>query len=147
MSVVPVEKTKKKIMHIFSYINFRFEATGRLFWDKPPNFDQMTRTTPQMAPPLQTFAPHRREGVYPLTYDLMCNRPTYTADLQWNRVRNLEHSCTQAETLSIDHRCSCFYNRRQNNHGSIGVLSKNIHDRTTSLSYRTNTNEKQVPKL
>ncbi|GBM45117.1 hypothetical protein AVEN_233478-1 [Araneus ventricosus] len=26
----------------------------------------MTRTTPELAPPLQTFAPHQREGIWPL---------------------------------------------------------------------------------
>ncbi|GBL87125.1 hypothetical protein AVEN_218808-1 [Araneus ventricosus] len=36
---------------------------------------QMTRTTPELAPPLQTSAPHQREDVWPTTYDLACNRP------------------------------------------------------------------------
>ncbi|GBM52588.1 hypothetical protein AVEN_84078-1 [Araneus ventricosus] len=35
----------------------------------------MTRTTPELLPPLQTFAPHQREYVWPPTYDLACNRP------------------------------------------------------------------------
>ncbi|GBM77346.1 hypothetical protein AVEN_95554-1, partial [Araneus ventricosus] len=32
-------------------------------------------------PLYQTSAPHRQEDVWPSTYDLTCNRPTYTADL------------------------------------------------------------------
>ncbi|GBM37400.1 hypothetical protein AVEN_28350-1 [Araneus ventricosus] len=34
----------------------------------------MTRTTPELAPPLQTSAPHQREDIWLHTYDLMCNR-------------------------------------------------------------------------
>ncbi|GBN01498.1 hypothetical protein AVEN_20697-1 [Araneus ventricosus] len=32
----------------------------------------MKRTTPELAPPLQTSAPHQREDVWPPTYDLTC---------------------------------------------------------------------------
>ncbi|GBM80762.1 hypothetical protein AVEN_10628-1 [Araneus ventricosus] len=39
------------------------------------NLGQMTRTTPELATPLQTSAPHKREDVCPSTYDLSCNRP------------------------------------------------------------------------
>ncbi|GBN12333.1 hypothetical protein AVEN_241526-1 [Araneus ventricosus] len=35
----------------------------------------MTRTTPELAPPLQTSAPLRREDIWSLPYDLACNRP------------------------------------------------------------------------
>ncbi|GBM80870.1 hypothetical protein AVEN_89755-1 [Araneus ventricosus] len=35
----------------------------------------MTRTPPELAPPLQTSAPHQREDVSPPTYNLACNRP------------------------------------------------------------------------
>ncbi|GBM36796.1 hypothetical protein AVEN_248747-1 [Araneus ventricosus] len=35
----------------------------------------MTRTTPELLPPLQASAPHQRENVWFLTYDLACNRP------------------------------------------------------------------------
>ncbi|GBL91069.1 hypothetical protein AVEN_184445-1 [Araneus ventricosus] len=35
----------------------------------------MTRTTPKLAPPLQTSASHQREVVWPLAYDLACSRP------------------------------------------------------------------------
>ncbi|GBM76040.1 hypothetical protein AVEN_53913-1 [Araneus ventricosus] len=37
-------------------------------------------------------APHRQEDVWPPTYDLACNNPTYTEVLQWNQVSNLEPS-------------------------------------------------------
>ncbi|GBM92909.1 hypothetical protein AVEN_236722-1 [Araneus ventricosus] len=50
----------------------------------------MKRTTPELGPPLQTSVPHQQEGVWPMTSDLTCTRPTYTADLKWNRVSNLE---------------------------------------------------------
>ncbi|GBM19446.1 hypothetical protein AVEN_259353-1 [Araneus ventricosus] len=89
----------------------------------------MTRTSPELAPALQTFAPHQRtlsrpslqtlnpmgksvdvvwapqqrEDVCPAAYDLIRNRPTYTADLQWNRVSNLEFSDPEAETLPLGH--------------------------------------------
>ncbi|GBN36892.1 hypothetical protein AVEN_176902-1 [Araneus ventricosus] len=64
----------------------------------------MTRTTPQLARPLQTSAPHQWEDVWPLTYDLTGKRPTYTAILQWNQVSNLEPSGSEAETLQLGHR-------------------------------------------
>ncbi|GBM46881.1 hypothetical protein AVEN_10724-1 [Araneus ventricosus] len=34
----------------------------------------MTRTTPELAPSLQTSVPHQRKDVCPPTYDLTCNR-------------------------------------------------------------------------
>ncbi|GBN54272.1 hypothetical protein AVEN_128646-1 [Araneus ventricosus] len=34
----------------------------------------MTKTTPELAPPLQTSSPQQGEGLWPATYDLMCNR-------------------------------------------------------------------------
>ncbi|GBL67765.1 hypothetical protein AVEN_69387-1 [Araneus ventricosus] len=52
----------------------------------------MTRPTPELAPPLQASAPHQREDFWPPTFDLTRSRPTYTADLQWNLVSNLESS-------------------------------------------------------
>ncbi|GBL75238.1 hypothetical protein AVEN_194470-1 [Araneus ventricosus] len=36
---------------------------------------QATSTEPELAPLLQTSAPHQRKDVRPLTYDLTCNRP------------------------------------------------------------------------
>ncbi|GBL72273.1 hypothetical protein AVEN_115235-1 [Araneus ventricosus] len=61
----------------------------------------MTRTTPELEPPLQTSAPVQREDVPLLTYDLQ--QAQYTMDLQWNRVSNLECSDPEAETLALDH--------------------------------------------
>ncbi|GBO01060.1 hypothetical protein AVEN_98152-1, partial [Araneus ventricosus] len=49
----------------------------------------MTRTTPELAPPLQT--PNVQQA-------------PYTADLQWNRVSDLEPSGPKAETLPLGHR-------------------------------------------
>ncbi|GBO21395.1 hypothetical protein AVEN_19592-1 [Araneus ventricosus] len=39
------------------------------------NCSQMTRTTPELAPPLQTFEQHQQEDVWPPIYDLECNGP------------------------------------------------------------------------
>ncbi|GBM02856.1 hypothetical protein AVEN_52033-1 [Araneus ventricosus] len=38
-------------------------------------------------------------------YDLTCKRPTYTEDLQWNRVSNLQPSGFKTETLPLGLRC------------------------------------------
>ncbi|GBO34821.1 hypothetical protein AVEN_205819-1 [Araneus ventricosus] len=50
----------------------------------------MTRTTPELAPPLQTSAPHQREDVWLHTYDLMRNRSITRRIFYWNRVSNME---------------------------------------------------------
>ncbi|GBM26748.1 Cytochrome P450 3A13 [Araneus ventricosus] len=44
----------------------------------------MTRTTHELASPLQSTTPYQREDVLPC--DLECNSPAYTASLQWNLV-------------------------------------------------------------
>ncbi|GBN56776.1 hypothetical protein AVEN_58555-1 [Araneus ventricosus] len=62
----------------------------------------MMRTIPELA---FRFPRHTRRRTYP-TYDLTCNRPTYTADLKWDRVSNVEPSLSEAETLPIDNRCN-----------------------------------------
>ncbi|GBN00189.1 hypothetical protein AVEN_157429-1 [Araneus ventricosus] len=56
------------IMFSLVMLTSRFEATRELFWDGPRNFNhgQMKRTTPDLAPSLQTPASHQREGVCPL---------------------------------------------------------------------------------
>ncbi|GBM35891.1 hypothetical protein AVEN_125877-1 [Araneus ventricosus] len=36
---------------------------------------QMTKTSPGLTRPLQASAPHQRDDVWPLTYDLARNRP------------------------------------------------------------------------
>ncbi|GBO02250.1 hypothetical protein AVEN_89404-1 [Araneus ventricosus] len=64
----------------------------------------MTTATFELAPPLQTSAPHQREDVWSPTYDLTCNKPKHMADLQWNRVSNMEPSGPEAETLPLGHR-------------------------------------------
>ncbi|GBN75578.1 hypothetical protein AVEN_162114-1 [Araneus ventricosus] len=64
----------------------------------------MTRTTPELAPPIQISAPHQKEALWPRTYDLTFNRPTYTAGLQWNRFSNLKPSSLEGETLPLNHR-------------------------------------------
>ncbi|GBM24716.1 hypothetical protein AVEN_254935-1 [Araneus ventricosus] len=44
---------------------------------------------------------HQREDDWFPTYDLTCNRPRCAADLQWNRISNLEPSSPDAETLPL----------------------------------------------
>ncbi|GBO15269.1 hypothetical protein AVEN_273561-1 [Araneus ventricosus] len=56
----------------------------------------MTRTTPELAPLQTSTTPHQREDALTTTQDLACKVP-YTADLQWNRVPNLEPSGPKAE--------------------------------------------------
>ncbi|GBL92473.1 hypothetical protein AVEN_174744-1 [Araneus ventricosus] len=50
----------------------------------------MTRTIPELAPPVHISAPHQREDVWPPTSDLTYDRPTYMADFQWNRISSLK---------------------------------------------------------
>ncbi|GBO10868.1 hypothetical protein AVEN_4186-1 [Araneus ventricosus] len=64
----------------------------------------MTRTTPELAPLIQISAPHQKEALWPCTYDLTFNRPTYTAGLQWNRFSNLKPSSLEGETSPLSHR-------------------------------------------
>ncbi|GBO32231.1 hypothetical protein AVEN_222509-1, partial [Araneus ventricosus] len=44
------------------------------------NRSQITRTAPELAPPLQVSAPHQRDGVWLTTSELACTRPTYTVE-------------------------------------------------------------------
>ncbi|GBO30935.1 hypothetical protein AVEN_62394-1 [Araneus ventricosus] len=60
----------------------------------------MTRTTPNLAPPSPNFHATPTGGRLTTTCDLTCNRP---ADLQWNRVSNMEPSGPTAETLPLGH--------------------------------------------
>ncbi|GBM01647.1 hypothetical protein AVEN_271911-1 [Araneus ventricosus] len=61
-----------------------------LFGDGPRTCDQMTKTTPERAPPFFKLPHHTSGKIWSPTYDLTCKRPKYTADLQWNRVSNVE---------------------------------------------------------
>ncbi|GBM08283.1 hypothetical protein AVEN_101418-1 [Araneus ventricosus] len=68
------------------------------------NYDQMTRTTPDLAPPLQTSARHQREDVWPPQLSFSVQQAPYTTDLQWNRVWYLRPSGPEVETLPQGHR-------------------------------------------
>ncbi|GBO39377.1 hypothetical protein AVEN_43203-1 [Araneus ventricosus] len=70
----------------------------------------MTRTTPELAPPLQASVPHQRKDVSP-TSDSTCTRFTSMADLHWNQVSNMEPSGSEAETLLLGHRASCIVHK------------------------------------
>ncbi|GBM78946.1 hypothetical protein AVEN_40510-1 [Araneus ventricosus] len=65
------------------------------------NLGQMTRTTPDLVPSLQSSVPHQREDVSPPTYDLACKQAQYTTDLRWNQVWNLKPSGPKAQTLPL----------------------------------------------
>ncbi|GBL93684.1 hypothetical protein AVEN_32286-1, partial [Araneus ventricosus] len=61
----------------------------------------MTRTTPELSIPFPNFrtTPAGRRLI-----PCHCNRLTYMADIQWNRVSNLELSGSKVETLPLGHR-------------------------------------------
>ncbi|GBM05699.1 hypothetical protein AVEN_175547-1 [Araneus ventricosus] len=64
----------------------------------------MTRALSELAP-LQISALHQRWVVSRPASDLTCNRPTYTENLQWNRVSNSETSDPEAVNLPLGYRC------------------------------------------
>ncbi|GBO25598.1 hypothetical protein AVEN_198829-1 [Araneus ventricosus] len=76
------------------------KATRGLLWNWPPNFqprsDDEDDTSPNfgITPAGRHLAP---------MYDLMCNKPKYTTDLQWNQISNLEPSGPKDETLQLVH--------------------------------------------
>ncbi|GBN58597.1 hypothetical protein AVEN_259673-1 [Araneus ventricosus] len=61
----------------------------------------MPRTTSELAFPFPSF--HTTPAAERLC-DLACTMPLCTADLQWNRVSNLQPSGSEAETLPVGHR-------------------------------------------
>ncbi|GBN39077.1 hypothetical protein AVEN_78711-1 [Araneus ventricosus] len=61
----------------------------------------MTTTTPQMAIPLQTSAPHQRDEVGPSTYDLTCNARQIFSRIGY---RYWKPSGSGADTLPLGHR-------------------------------------------
>ncbi|GBO40996.1 hypothetical protein AVEN_160413-1 [Araneus ventricosus] len=63
---------------------------------------RMTRTTPELSPPLSKLRTTPTGGRLATTYDLTCSRPIYMVDLQWNRVSNPEPSGPEVETLPLD---------------------------------------------
>ncbi|GBM34581.1 hypothetical protein AVEN_171629-1 [Araneus ventricosus] len=69
----------------------RFEATRGLIWNGLRNFEPRSgnEDDAQLVPHLQGSAPHERDDVLAPAYDLACNGPAYTADLQWHLVSNL----------------------------------------------------------
>ncbi|GBM98445.1 hypothetical protein AVEN_114077-1 [Araneus ventricosus] len=83
-----IRSPSRTCVRIFKII--RFNVFSELFVDW--TISQLTRTTVEPAPSLQTSTPHQWKDVRPTTYDLTCNKPTYTANLRWNRVSNLERS-------------------------------------------------------
>ncbi|GBM80881.1 hypothetical protein AVEN_52355-1 [Araneus ventricosus] len=74
----------------------------------------MTGTTPDVVPPSLRFLTTPAGGCFPTT-DLACTMSTGTAELQWNRVSNLEPSGYESRSLSLGHHgpknqfraCSC----------------------------------------
>ncbi|GBM71115.1 hypothetical protein AVEN_43821-1 [Araneus ventricosus] len=58
----------------------------------------MTRTASDLVPPFETSTPHQRGDVLPPTFDLTA---LYTADIQLNRVSNLQPFDPEVETLPL----------------------------------------------
>ncbi|GBL74909.1 hypothetical protein AVEN_243740-1 [Araneus ventricosus] len=74
----------------------------------------MKRTIPELASPSPPYIRTTPEGGYlSPKYDLTSNKPAYMADLQWNRVSNLEPSdpSPKAKTLSLGHRSARNHSR------------------------------------
>ncbi|GBM03226.1 hypothetical protein AVEN_142524-1 [Araneus ventricosus] len=72
------------------------------------------KKTSELATPSLDFHTTPEEGSFAPTYDLTCNKLTYTAGLQWNRISYLESYNSEAKTLALSHRdylcnklCSC----------------------------------------
>ncbi|GBM48985.1 hypothetical protein AVEN_55199-1 [Araneus ventricosus] len=63
------------------------------------NKSQMTRTTPELAPPLHTSAPGQREDVWAPTYDL-----TFNIHGASSVESSFEPSGREVETLTLGHR-------------------------------------------
>ncbi|GBN00848.1 hypothetical protein AVEN_89216-1 [Araneus ventricosus] len=98
----------------------RFEVTRGLFWDGPRNFELLSDDEDDTSAGTSSpnFHTTPTGGRLAITFDLMFNKPTYTADLQWNRVSNLEPSGPKAETLPLGHRG--LHDRRR----SVGFLMR-----------------------
>ncbi|GBO03030.1 hypothetical protein AVEN_202045-1, partial [Araneus ventricosus] len=74
--------------------------TGRLFWDRPRNFEQRLDDEDDTSGgiPSPSFRNTPTGGHLTLT-DLACTRPAFTAVLWWNRVSKLEPSGIEVGTL------------------------------------------------
>ncbi|GBM85001.1 hypothetical protein AVEN_4024-1 [Araneus ventricosus] len=84
----------------------------------------MTRTTPELAPPLQTSASNQRENIWSPKYDLTCNKPyvphtrlifrmhrrrlatSPSFDVRAIYHHNAGNRCTYKPTSHIDFSCS-----------------------------------------
>ncbi|GBM58245.1 hypothetical protein AVEN_85844-1 [Araneus ventricosus] len=64
------------------------------------NNDQMTRTTPDLSSPLSKFSHQTSWRAFDTRQDLMCIKPVYAMDPQWNRVSHRE-SRYQSRDLTI----------------------------------------------
>ncbi|GBO27434.1 hypothetical protein AVEN_220913-1 [Araneus ventricosus] len=83
---------------IYRHSPNEYIATGSML---PPNITTDDEMIPELAHPLQS-SPHNEDVWHP-AYDLPCNRPTCTADLQGSRVSRLEPSDPEAEAIPIGH--------------------------------------------
>ncbi|GBL94485.1 hypothetical protein AVEN_244442-1 [Araneus ventricosus] len=66
------------------------EATRGLFWTEliVLNRFQISRLRPELVDSPSNFHSTPTKETLTPTYDLACNRPAYTADIQWSRVSN-----------------------------------------------------------
>ncbi|GBM58869.1 hypothetical protein AVEN_87161-1 [Araneus ventricosus] len=102
--IVIITNPSHTIIAQFSYITVPYcSNTTAIFGRSSLSRDQTSITIPELDLPLQTSAPHLQEGVLSTTYDLTCNKPTYTADLHWNRISNLGTSGSENKALPQAH--------------------------------------------
>ncbi|GBL53795.1 hypothetical protein AVEN_107399-1, partial [Araneus ventricosus] len=99
---------KKQIARVLGLVILTscFEATRGLIGDGSRNFEQRSdgEDDTRAGTPSPNFHATPTGGRLAPTYDLACNRPPTTADLQWNRVSKLEPFGPTAETLPLGHR-------------------------------------------
>ncbi|GBM59941.1 hypothetical protein AVEN_4008-1 [Araneus ventricosus] len=66
----------------------------------------MTRTTLELAPPLQTSAPYQREDIWRPTYDLTCSSPNTRRIFNGIEIRAWSPPAPEVKTLPLGHRGS-----------------------------------------
>ncbi|GBN24773.1 hypothetical protein AVEN_146830-1 [Araneus ventricosus] len=81
-----------------------FEAARGLFWDRPYNFEPRSdhEDDTSTGTPSPNFLASSVGG-HLATTDVTCTRPAHMAVLRWNRVSNLEPSCSKVEILPPGH--------------------------------------------
>ncbi|GBM00962.1 hypothetical protein AVEN_151413-1 [Araneus ventricosus] len=100
----------------------------------------MMRTTPELALPSPSFRTTPAAGRLAPTSDLTCNRPTYTADLQWNRVSNLG---PRSQDLTTRVRCLKYANNETLKSKVSIKIPKKLHPSVIVYNVHTEINESE----